>query len=178
MKKKYLYPWIGLYLASSLSYATPYGINISYLVLDKDPQYLHGYRASFLYQPPAWIWQHLQIFIDTSAGHWYVTNNTPYRNLNIYSIAPVFRFNIKEYQYITPFIDLSIGLAYLTKTHIDHQNLGIHFAFQDQLGIGFSFGQQKQWSTSLNALHYSNGSLCSKNAGITVPIMFNLSYHF
>jgi hypothetical protein len=178
VQKKYLATLIGIYLASTVANASPYGVNISYLLVDKDPQYLKGYRLSFLYQPPAWKWEHLYIFFDTSAGHWRVNQNVPYQSLNIYSFAPVFRFYARNSTYVSPFIDISLGLAYLTKTRIADRNLGMHFSFQDQLGIGASFGKEKRLSVSVNALHYSNGSLCSMNAGITVPVMLNVSYQF
>jgi hypothetical protein len=30
----------------------------------------------------------------------------------------------------------------------------------------------------VSALHYSNASMCKKNAGITVPVMLNAEYGF
>jgi hypothetical protein len=171
-------PWIASCLISSLVQASPYGVNVSYLLVDKDPQYLHGYRLSFLYAPSSWVWQRLHIFLDTSAGHWWVNQNVPYRDLNIYSFAPVLRFYVANSNFISPFVDVSIGVAYLSKTRLSSQNLGMHFSFQDQVGLGASFGQAKHLSVSVNALHYSNGSLCAMNAGITVPVMLNVSYQF
>lgn len=178
VQKKFIIPWIGIYLASALANASPYGVNVSYLLLDKDPQNLRGYRLSFLYEPSTWTWKHLQIILDTSAGHWWVPGSGPYQSLNIYSIAPVFRLYMKNSDYISPFIDVSLGFAYLTKTRIADRNLGMHFSFQDQLGLGASFGHDKHLTVSVNALHYSNGSLCAMNAGITVPVMLNVSYRF
>src|SRR5579872_4857 len=80
-------------LSSTLSFATsPYGVNFSYLLVDKDPSNFHGYRASFLYEPPSWVWQHVHIFFDTSYGHWWVTGSGPYSTISIYTIAPVLRY--------------------------------------------------------------------------------------
>lgn len=151
--------------------------SLSIPVITKDPEYLHGYRAAIGYQPESFIWQHVHIYFDTSFGRWWVTNTDHYQSLNIYSVAPVLRYYFAE-GHLSPFLNASIGLAYLTRTQIDHQNLGMHFAFQDQLGIGASLGHKKQFSVILSAMHYSNGSLCKKNAGITIPLMVNVEYGF
>ena len=177
--KKLLIPLIGAAcLSSSIAFASPYGFNISALLIGKDPNNLHAYRASFLYEPPSWTWKHFQVFIDTSYGHWWVGGNTIYKSLSIYSIAPVLRFYFVNSDYISPFADISIGPSYVTKTRFADRNLGEHFSFQDQVGIGASFGQKKNLSLGLSIIHYSNGSLCAMNAGITAPLMLNVSYRF
>jgi hypothetical protein len=177
--KKSLLLWMGVSILSSTVYATsPYGVNFSYVLVNKDPNHLHAYRASFLYEPPSWVWEHVHIFFDAGYGHWWVDNVSAYSNLNIYSIAPVLRYYFVNSDLFSPFFDISIGPAYLTKTHIADRNLGMHFAFQDQVGLGASFGRGKHFTASLTALHYSNGSMSAMNAGITVPIMLNLSYRF
>jgi hypothetical protein len=177
--KKNLLPWIGIvFFASSIVYASPYGINFSTLLIDKDPENLHGVRGSFQYFPSSWVWEHVHIFFDVGVGHWWVRDSDPYRIVNIYSIAPVFRYYFKNNPFMSPFLDISIGPSYLTRSRIDHQKLGIHFAFQDQVGLGTSFGPEKKTSVSLSALHYSNGSIACHNSGMTIPLMLNLSYRF
>jgi hypothetical protein len=177
--KKYLLPWIGIAFISTAANATsPYGINFSYLVVNKDPSNLSGYRAGFLYEPPTWVWEHVHIFFDISYGHWWVSNTNTYSNLSIYSIAPVLRYYFINSDVISPFFDLSIGPSYLTKTRLSDRNLGIHFAFQDQIGMGASFGRAKHLTASFSVMHYSNGSMSAMNAGITVPLMLNVSYRF
>jgi hypothetical protein len=155
-----------------------FGASLSIPIMTKDPQHLHGYRAAAWYQPKSLIWKHVHIYFDASFGRWWVTNTPHYQSLNIYSVSPTLRYYFLKNRYSNPFINLSIGVAYLTRTRIDHQNLGMHFAFQDQLGIGASFGKKNQLSVSLSALHYSNASLCQQNAGITIPIMINAEYGF
>lgn len=179
MLKKTLLPGITIFcLATGIANASPYGLGLGYVVINKDPNHLHAYRASFLYEPSTWTWGHAHIFIDTSFGHWWVDNQSFYHALNIYSIAPVLRYFFKEYPLFTPFIDLSIGPSYLSRTHIADRNLGMHFAFQDQAGFGFAIGREKKLSISASILHYSNGSMSSMNAGISVPLMLNVSYRF
>lgn len=183
MQKKLLLLGISFfYFISSCAFsaapALPYGINFSYAVIGQSPTDLHGYRASFLYEPPNWMWTHVQIFIDTGFGHWWVSNAPRYGSLNIYSIAPVLRYFFKDYHYFIPYLDLSIGPSYLTKTHIDDHNLGIHYAFQDQVGFGAAFGAERRVTIDVSALHYSNGSMSHMNAGMNIPLMLNMSYRF
>jgi len=162
-------------LASSYPHV---GASISVPFVTKDPQYLHGYRAALWYQPESLIWNHFHLYFDGSFGHWWVSNNTPYQSLSIYSVSPIFRYYFTENNAVSPFINASIGLAYLSRTRIDHQNLGMHFAFQDQLGLGATFGPKHAFSVIISTMHYSNGSLCKKNAGITIPVMINAEYGF
>lgn len=179
MLKKYLFPWIGVAcLSSSIVCASPYGVNISALLIGKDPSNLHAYRASFLYEPSTWIWNRLHVFLDVSYGHWWADGYPMYKSLSIYSIAPVVRYYFADSIHLSPFVDISIGPSFVTKTRFGDRNLGEHFSFQDQVGIGASFGVQKNLSIGFSIIHYSNGSLCGMNAGITAPLMMNVSYRF
>lgn len=179
MFKKNLFVGLAAAMLTTLGHASPYSINLSTPIIDKDPSNFHGLRGSIQYEPPAWVWEHLHIFFDGSIGHWW-TNQTPnYRIINIFSIAPVLRYYVlKNTASISPFVDISIGLSYLSKTRIADRNLGEHFSFQDQLGLGAAFGQNKKLAVSVSAVHYSNGSLSAMNAGITIPLMLNVAYRF
>ncbi|HSW71104.1 MAG TPA: acyloxyacyl hydrolase, partial [Gammaproteobacteria bacterium] len=77
---------------------------------------------------------------------------------------------------LTPYIELSIGAAYLSNTRFAGRNLGIHFSFQDRAGVGITFGSKQQFSLGAHVVHYSNGSLSAHNSGITIPLMVDLSY--
>lgn len=158
--------------------ASPVGLSFTYPVIANEPANLHGYRAAITYQPKSFVWKQTSIYFDASYGHWWVTGDTPYTNLSIYSIAPYLRIYFYKKPSFAPFFEASVGLAYLTKTRIDGRNLGMHFAFQDQLNLGVAFGAEQQFYTSIGALHYSNGSLCASNSGITAPLTFNMGYRF
>ena len=178
MLKYYLILGISIaYLASTTLLASPVGISFSSLLIDKDPQNLQGFRTSLTYEPPTWAWQHFHVFFDLSVGRWWVEHADIYRSLNITSFAPVIRYYfLTDRSFFSPFMDISIGLSYLTKTRIDDRNLGMHFSFQDEIGIGTSLGMQKHFSIRLSMLHYSNGSMSAMNAGITIPLMLTVSY--
>ncbi len=179
MLKKIFPLLIGIGLLSTATHAAPsYGVNFSYVGVAKDPNNLHGYRVSFLYQPQSWIWNKWRVFIDTSAGHWWVNSSDPYHMTNIYSVAPVLRYYIIDGAFVSPFLDASIGASYADRTHINDKNLGIHFVFQDQIGIGAAFGKDKNLTASITTMHYSNGSLSKINSGMTIPVMLNMAYWF
>jgi hypothetical protein len=158
--------------------ASPIGASFSYTIISKDPSHLNAYRAAITYQPPCLIWPKVQIYFDGGFGHWWVTNSRFYRNLNIYSVAPYLRYYLIKKTSFSPYVEASIGLSYLTKTRLEDRNLGIHFAFQDQVGIGTAYGPQQQLYGTLSVVHYSNGSMSSHNAGITVPLMLTMGYRF
>ena len=179
----YIRSWMiaSLLCVTTSAFAVPdphVGASIAIPLITKDPEYLHGYRAAIWYQPEKLIWQHWHIYFDGAFGRWWITHSEHYNSLNIYSVAPVFRYYFLENRYFSPYINASIGFAWLTRTRIDHQNLGMHYAFQDQLAIGATFGARHQLSVSLGAMHYSNGSLCKKNGGITIPLLINAEYGF
>ncbi len=158
------------------------GVSFTYPLIVSEPENLHGYRASIFYQPERLIWPYIKLYFDASFGHWWdytKSNDAPTNgSLDIYSIAPVVRVYYKNSSFITPFIDLSIGFSYLTETRIYKRNLGMHFSFQDQLALGASFGKRQQFSVSMGGLHYSNGSLCNRNSGMTIPLFINVGYRF
>lgn len=158
------------------------GLSFTYPIIVLEPENLHGYQASVTYQPERLIWPYIKLYFDASMGHWWdnttSTDAPTNASLNIYSIAPVFRVYYKNSTFITPFIDLSIGFSYLTETRIYKRNLGMHFSFQDQLALGASFGKRQQFSVSVGGLHYSNGSLCDRNSGMTIPLFINVGYRF
>ncbi len=157
------------------------GISVTYPIIVSEPENLHGYRISLFYQPERLIGSYVKLYFDASFGHWWdntTSNDAPTNSsLNIYSIAPVVRVYYKN-TVVTPFVDLSIGFSYLSETRIYKRNLGMHFTFQDQLALGAAFGKDQHFTVSLGGLHYSNGSLCERNSGMTIPLFINVGYRF
>ncbi|TAK78033.1 MAG: acyloxyacyl hydrolase [Gammaproteobacteria bacterium] len=164
---------------SSFSYATPhYGANFSYTLLTNEPNSLRGYQLMLNYDPDCFHWREFNVYFDGGFSHFWVTDTPYYTTLNIFSVAPVIRNTFRRRGPIHPYIEISIGLAYLNHTHLDDRNLGIHFAFQDRLGIGMLVGEKEQFSIGLHALHYSNAHLSSNNSGITAPVVLDVGYRF
>ena len=166
----------GLFFAASTAFASNTGVTLTLPLVVKDPGGLHGYRASVWYQPESLVWQRVHIFFDASFGEWWISGHVPNRQVNIYALAPTLRYYLRNDPYFRPFIDFSLGLSYLSKTRFDTRNLGMHFSFQDIIGIGTTLGKEQRLSISFSAMHYSNGSTCRRNAGITIPLLLNVGY--
>lgn len=161
-----------------LTYGAPYyGASVSSILIAKDPPSLHGYQLMLNYDPQRLKWRKFNVYFDGGFSHFW-TNSVNYSTINIYSIAPVVRYSFKKHGPILPYLELSIGLSYLNHTRIEDRNLGIHFAFQDRLGVGALLGTSERFSMGVNAVHYSNAHLANHNSGITAPLVLNLGYRF
>jgi hypothetical protein len=172
--------WIALLLLllPTLSAAAPYyGATISIPTIAKEPSNVHGYQLMLDYDPQRFKWRHFNVYFDGGFSH--LSTNTSYNStLNIYSVAPVVRYTFHRRGPVLPYLELSIGLSYLNHTRLENRNLGIHFAFQDRMGIGALFGQSEKLSLGVHAVHYSNAHLSSHNSGITVPLVLDVGYRF
>lgn len=172
------YCCIYLLLFSSAAYCTHYGANVSYVLKGKEPTSLHGYQFMLNYDPERFQWRKFNIYFDGGISHFWVTDTPYHSNITIYSVAPIIRYTFKRRGPILPYIELSIGMAYMNQTYLGDRNLGIHFSFQDRMGIGALIGEAERLSLGLHALHYSNAHLSTHNSGITAPIVFDLGYRF
>lgn len=163
------------------TYETPrvyYGATLSFPIITKDPSRLTGYQFMLDYDPQRFKWRKFNLYFDGGISHFRSEEKPYYRTITIYSIAPVVRYTFKRRGHILPFLEFSIGAAYLNHTQIGGRNLGIHFAFQDRLGLGVLFGSKDQFIAGIHALHYSNGKVAEHNSGISVPLVLDLGYRF
>jgi lipid A 3-O-deacylase len=167
-------------LLTSTAFATAvqFGVTLPILLKSKDPEGVHGYRAVLWYQPQSLIWGNLNLYFAGGVGHWWAHGAKNNRVINIYAIAPVLRYYFKKSPHFSPYVEASIGPAYMNRTKFSNRNLGIHYTFQDEIGIGALFGVDQGFYASLSALHYSNGHLSQHNSGITVPLILNVGYKF
>ena len=132
----------------------------------------------FNYDPQRFKWRQFNIYFDGGFSH-FSQNNTPYYSaLNIYSVAPVIRYTFRRRGPVLPYLELSIGLSYLNHTRFEDRNLGIHFAFQDRMGVGAFLGKSEQFTVGVHAVHYSNAHLAHNNSGVTIPLLLDLGYRF
>lgn len=168
-----------LLLATGLCCAAPhYGGTLSIPAVSTEPDNLHGFQLMMNYDPDRYKWRAFNVYVDGGFSHFY-QNNTPHNSaINIYSIAPVVRYTFKRHGPIQPYLELSVGFAYLNQTRIENRNLGIHFAFQDRMGLGALLGMNENISLGVHAMHYSNSRLASHNSGISIPLVLDVGYRF
>ena len=166
-------------LFSNIAFASPYyGATFSYAEIAKEPEFLHGYQFLLNYDPQRFQWRQFNLYFDAGISHFWITNRPYYTALNIYSLAPIIRYAFKKRGPISPYLEISLGLAYLNHTRLDDRNFGIHFAFQDRLGLGFYVGSTQQLSLGVHIVHYSNAHLANYNSGISIPLMIDIGYRF
>lgn len=167
------------FLFNTLTFASPYyGVQFSYPTAETVPPYLHGYQFMFSYDPQRIQWRQFNVYFDGGFSHFWITSRPYYRNINIYSFAPVIHYTFKRRGPILPYLEFSIGIAYLNRTHLDDRNLGMHFAFQDRFGIGAFLGASERFFVGIHTVHYSNAGLSENNSGITAPLVIDIGYRF
>jgi hypothetical protein len=169
---------LGLFALASNAFAEHFGVTAPIVIISKDPDNVHAVRGVVWYQPDKLTWQNFNIRFAATAGHWWSNGATENRTINIYAIAPVLHLYIAQTPRFSPYFEASVGPAYMSGTYFAERNLGIHYTFQDELTVGALFGKDKGFYVAISALHYSNGSMASRNSGITVPMLLNLGYQF
>jgi hypothetical protein len=166
-------------LLSTLCSAAPYyGATLSIPLITKEPENLRGFQFMLSYDPQKYQWRKFNVYFDGGFSH-FTSNTLPYYStVNIYSLAPVIRYTFRRRGPILPYLEMSIGPAYLNHTRLDGRNLGIHFAFQDRMGVGALLGKSERLSLGVHAVHYSNARLSAHNSGLTVPLVLDIGYRF
>ncbi len=142
------------------------------------PNGINGFNLAYTMQPDSWQWGNFSLLMNFSYGHWSTNDYSANSVLNTYAVAPVVRWYFANNNIATPFVTGSVGASYLSSTQIGDRDLGIHFAFQDQVGLGLAYGQSKQFYTTLQFLHYSNAGIAAQNGGMTLPLYFTVGYQF
>jgi lipid A 3-O-deacylase len=101
------------------------------------------------------------------------------RNMNAAALAGVMRIESKEALLgkMLPYLDIGFGLGYVSKKEMGGRKLGIHFQFEDRLGVGFRFGEKRQYDLCYRAVHISNAYLGQQNDGFNLHLIV-LGYWF
>ena len=95
------------------------------------------------------------------------------------SAFPLFRFTPLRLRALDAYLDYSLaGPTLISRSAIDGQDTGRKFTFQDFMGIGVYVGSGRHVNVEVRIGHYSNGNLFPQNAGVSIPLTFNLGYAF
>lgn len=82
-----------------------------------------------------------------------MTNND---NVNVVSITPLLRCKMQVYNtMLEPYADFSIGFAYLSKKDFGDYNLSSAIRMQDNITLGFTFGENKEYDLGLSYSYYN-----------------------
>ncbi|AZQ43925.1 acyloxyacyl hydrolase [Nonlabens ponticola] len=71
-----------------------------------------------------------------------------------------------------------IGPTFITKEDIDGLDTGPRITYQDFVAAGAYLGKDRKWNAELKIIHYSNGNNFTGNAGVAVPIVFQIGRRF
>ncbi len=95
------------------------------------------------------------------------------------SVYPLFRWTFLRLHPADIWAVYSLaGPTFISQTQIDGRDTGHHFTFQDFMGLGAFVGSTRNVSLGVKINHYSNGNIFTQNAGVRVPITFNVGYAF
>jgi hypothetical protein len=172
----------GLLIAPVLGFSLQQGVAVSYgndWLYRSNPIDIDGYNFAYTLQPDSWVWGRFTLGFNFSYGHWHTgAYDGLYSNIDTYAIAPVLRWYFFKNSYVTPFLQGSVGGAYLSNSYFGNRNLGSKLEFQDMGGLGLTFGQRQQFYMTVQSLHYSNANISSHNSGFSVPCLMTLGYNF
>lgn len=96
------------------------------------------------------------------------------QELRAITTGPVLRWshkNLLESISIAPYVEVGIGLSWLSQRTIGGRRLSLHFQFEDNIGVGFRFGKRKQFDLTLRGYHYSNASIKRPNSGVNLAML-------
>jgi opacity protein-like surface antigen len=95
------------------------------------------------------------------------------------SLYPLFRFTALRLKPFDLYLNYSVaGPTYISRLFIEDINTGKHFTFQDFMGMGVFAGKKRNLNAEIRIAHYSNGNIFSENAGVKIPLTFNLGFAF
>jgi lipid A 3-O-deacylase len=101
-----------------------------------------------------------------------------HRSLEAVALAGVVRFErAKEIVIGWPYIELGLGLSWLSQKEIGGRDLGMHYQFEDRFGVGVRFGANREYDIGYKAIHFSNAYIGPSNHGINLHVL-SLGYWF
>lgn len=126
------------------------------------------------------IYRSEKIFsLDWGVSATYFQSHQGKSDVFAFSIFPVLRFYLyrnKNYDFYTNYS--IIGPTYISKSDIDGFETGPKITYQDIMGFGVFFGKERAYNFELRIMHYSNGNIFTRNAGVAVPIQLTLGKTF
>jgi lipid A 3-O-deacylase len=90
------------------------------------------------------------------------------------SVSPVLTYNFRTSGKLEPFVELGIGLTWISEKRVGLREIGSSFQFEDRIGAGFRSGAH-DWT--LRYIHYSNAGFEDPNDGLDL-VMINYGYRF
>jgi hypothetical protein len=117
--------------------------------------------------------------LDWGAGMSLWRSNINKEKFFTVSLFPVFRFTALRTRSADLYFNYSVaGPSFISRVFIDNEHSGSKFTFHDFMGMGVFAGNQRHFNAEIRISHYSNGNIFPNNAGLKIPLTFNLGYTF
>ena len=117
--------------------------------------------------------------LDLGVGASFFISNVKKESFNTISAYPIFRFDFLHTKPFDAYMYYSIaGPSFISKTVIDDVDIGKKFTFQDNMGLGFFLGENRNYNLEFKIGHYSNGNIFEQNPGVKIPFSLNVGYAF
>lgn len=126
------------------------------------------YGLSYRFKPfwsDVWGGWHASLSPEVEASYLHYTGNRRHTNDNTGELGALVRFRFERgLGAVRPYLDLGLGGAGLTDTHLGDKDLGSAFQFTEHVGFGLAIDQT--WSIGYRYTHYSNAGIASNNDGL------------
>jgi hypothetical protein len=117
--------------------------------------------------------------LDWGTSVTYFQSELTHENVFAFSVFPVMRFYLLRKKGFDFYTNYSlIGPTFITKSDIDGFKSGPKITYQDTMGFGVFFGKERKYNFELRIMHYSNGNIFTRNAGVAVPLQLTLGKTF
>lgn len=118
----------------------------------------------------------LELYSGVSMGYLETTTKTE-DQIGVVSAYLLARLYLIRSEVFSGYIIYSpAGPSLLSKSTFATTAFSNNFVFQNQFGVGASFGKNADTELFLKLYHYSNGDLFPVNGGIDIPIVLGLSF--
>jgi len=105
-------------------------------------------------------------------------DSASHKHLNAVALAAAVRLERKEKMQVGwPYLEIGFGASLVTHKEFGGRKLGTYFQFEDRIGIGVRFGENREFDLSYRAIHFSNAYIGSYNHGINLHLLM-LGYWF
>lgn len=175
--------WIGRFFVLSFLLSMPHGASATPIGIagssGAGAAHITPYRMALLWDlgPFAWedrSWQFRGVW-ELSTAFW---NSVPDRGrtidkLSLATTGPQFRLQrAQPFQLgFQPYLEGGIGASWLSETEVGGRRLGMHYQFEDRLGLGMRLGSKQRYDVNIRAMHYSNASLGKYNSGVNLLLL-------
>ena len=130
-----------------------------------------------VFKEKQWV---LEGFWELSAAYWDSHKNVAgNKQITLWTTGPQGRLQrATPFQNgLQPYLEIGLGVSWLSNQKIAGRDVGMHFLFEDRLGVGSRFGSQQKYDINARFMHYSHASLVPHNPGINM-FLTTLGYWF